>query len=264
RPAARVRRRRAPRRVRHGHRGRRRTRRTARRPLPGPRADPARPARGTGPPPRLRPPRPLDLPRTVPAGGDAPRHAGGRPRHHRGHRGGPARRRSGVQPERRPDRRRTGVRRRPAVRPQRGGGRPRGGPRPLRAPPLPGRLGAAAEGGGPMRIAMGSERASPLAAVGGVDAGGQNVYVARLSEELARRGHHVTVYTRRDAVALPERVPLPGGAVVEHVPAGPPQSVPKDELLPHMAAFGAHLARAWGRDRPDVVRSHFWMSGMAS
>src|SRR5690606_38551184 len=92
----------------------------------------------------------------------------------------------------------------------------------------------------------------------------QNVYVARLSEELARRGHHVTVYTRRDAVTLPERVPLPGGAVVEHVPAGPPQSVPKDELLPHMAAFGAHLARAWGRDRPDVVHAHFWMSGMAS
>ncbi|MGW6295872.1 glycosyltransferase [Streptomyces sp. NPDC055058] len=115
-----------------------------------------------------------------------------------------------------------------------------------------------------MRLAMVSEHASPLAALGGVDAGGQNVYVARLSEELARRGHHVTVYTRRDAVTLPGRVPLPGGAVVEHVPAGPPESVPKDELLPHMAAFGAHLARAWGRDRPDVVHAHFWMSGMAS
>ncbi|CAM5325958.1 D-inositol-3-phosphate glycosyltransferase [Streptomyces griseomycini] len=36
-----------------------------------------------------------------------------------------------------------------------------------------------------MRIAMASEHASPLAALGGVDAGGQNVYVARLSEELA-------------------------------------------------------------------------------
>ncbi|WP_432054961.1 glycosyltransferase [Streptomyces sp. bgisy022] len=115
-----------------------------------------------------------------------------------------------------------------------------------------------------MRIAMVSEHAGPLAALGGVDAGGQNVYVARLSEELARRGHHVTVYTRRDTVTLPDRVPLPGGAVVEHVPAGPPEAVPKDELLPHMAAFGAHLTRAWGRDRPDVVHAHFWMSGMAS
>ncbi len=95
-----------------------------------------------------------------------------------------------------------------------------------------------------MRIAMVPEHASPLAALGGVDAGGQNVYVARLSEELARRGHDVTVYTRRDGTRLPDRVGLPGGAVVEHVPAGPPEAVPKDDLFPHMPAFGFYLAHA--------------------
>jgi glycosyltransferase involved in cell wall biosynthesis len=115
-----------------------------------------------------------------------------------------------------------------------------------------------------MRIAMVSEHASPLAALGGVDAGGQNVYVARLTEELARRGHDVTVYTRRDDPGLPDRVPLPGGAVVEHVPAGPPASLPKDALFEHMPSFGAYLARVWRRRRPDVVHAHFWMSGMAS
>ena len=36
-----------------------------------------------------------------------------------------------------------------------------------------------------MRIAMGSEHASPLAVLGGVDAGGQNVHVATISS--ARR-----------------------------------------------------------------------------
>ncbi|MER6980410.1 glycosyltransferase [Streptomyces carpinensis] len=115
-----------------------------------------------------------------------------------------------------------------------------------------------------MRIAMVSEHASPLAALGGVDAGGQNVYVARLTEELARRGHDVTVYTRRDATDLPDRVPLPGGAVVEHVPAGPPEPLPKDDLFAHMPSFGSYLVRVWRRDRPDVAHSHFWMSGMAS
>ncbi|GAB2716164.1 glycosyltransferase [Streptomyces bullii] len=115
-----------------------------------------------------------------------------------------------------------------------------------------------------MRIAMVSEHASPLAALGGVDAGGQNVYVARLTEELAKRGHDVTVYTRRDSADLPDRVPLPGGAVVEHVPAGPSEPVPKDGLFPYMPGFGAYLARAWSRRRPDVVHAHFWMSGMAS
>lgn len=115
-----------------------------------------------------------------------------------------------------------------------------------------------------MRIAMVSEHASPLAALGGVDAGGQNVYVARLSEELARRGHDVTVYTRRDSTDLPDRVPLPGGGVVEHVQAGPPEPVPKDELLPYMPGFGARLAAAWRHERPDLVHAHFWMSGMAA
>jgi glycosyltransferase involved in cell wall biosynthesis len=115
-----------------------------------------------------------------------------------------------------------------------------------------------------MRIAMVSEHASPLAALGGVDAGGQNVYVARLAEELARRGHEVTVYTRRDSTGLPDRVSLPGGAVVEHVPAGPPEAVPKDELFPHMPDFGSYLTRVWKRERPDVVHAHFWMSGMAA
>ncbi|GAB2859739.1 glycosyltransferase family 1 protein [Streptomyces deserti] len=115
-----------------------------------------------------------------------------------------------------------------------------------------------------MRIAMVSEHASPLAALGGVDAGGQNVYVARLTEELAERGHDVTVYTRRDSTDLPDRVPLPGGAVVEHVPSGPPRPVPKDDLFPYMPGFGAYLARAWSRWRPDVVHAHFWMSGMAA
>ncbi|WP_171172525.1 glycosyltransferase [Streptomyces sp. I05A-00742] len=115
-----------------------------------------------------------------------------------------------------------------------------------------------------MRIAMVSEHASPLAALGGPDAGGQNVYVARLADLLAGRGHDVTVYTRRDDASLPDRVPLPSGAVVEHVRAGPDRPVPKDGLLPHMPHFGGHLARAWRHDRPDVVHAHFWMSGMVA
>lgn len=115
-----------------------------------------------------------------------------------------------------------------------------------------------------MRIAMVSEHASPLAAPGGPDAGGQNVYVARLSEELAARGHDVTVYTRRDSRRLPERVRLPAGTTVVHVPAGPAEPLPKDELFPHMPAFGAHLSRAWGEERPDTVHAHFWMSGLAA
>ncbi|PFG39944.1 glycosyltransferase involved in cell wall biosynthesis [Georgenia soli] len=115
-----------------------------------------------------------------------------------------------------------------------------------------------------MRIAMVSEHASPLAALGGVDAGGQNVHVAALATALAEEGHVVEVYTRRDRVDLPERVTMHDGVDVIHVPAGPPEPLPKDELPPFMPAFGRWLARRWSEEgAPDVVHSHFWMSGLA-
>ncbi|MDP9393879.1 MAG: glycosyltransferase [Actinomycetota bacterium] len=115
-----------------------------------------------------------------------------------------------------------------------------------------------------MKIAMVSEHASPLAAIGGVDAGGQNVHVAALSTALAGLGHDVTVYTRRDDPTLPDRVTTAEGVVVEHVPVGPAGPVPKDDLLDFMPAFGEHLAAAWAEDVPDVVHSHFWMSALAA
>jgi D-inositol-3-phosphate glycosyltransferase len=111
---------------------------------------------------------------------------------------------------------------------------------------------------------MVSEHASPLAVVGGVDAGGQNLHVAELAKALARCGHEVRVHTRQDAVSPSGQVELAPGVTVDHVPAGPPEPVPKDELLPHMAAFGDHLADAWAVSPPDVVHAHFWMSGLAA
>lgn len=115
-----------------------------------------------------------------------------------------------------------------------------------------------------MRIAMVSEHANPLAALGEVAAGGQNVHVAELSAALTRRGHDVTVYTRRDDSAQPEIVHAPGGYRVVHLTAGPARYVPKDELLPHMNDFARRLIEHAWTDRPDVLHGHFWMSGMVA
>jgi len=115
-----------------------------------------------------------------------------------------------------------------------------------------------------MRIAMVSEHASPLAAVGGVDSGGQNLHVAELSKALARLGHEVVVHTRRDAPGQPRSVPYAPGVTVHHVPAGPPTPVLKDELLPFVPAFGDELARSFAAAPPDLVHAHFWMSGLAA
>jgi glycosyltransferase involved in cell wall biosynthesis len=115
-----------------------------------------------------------------------------------------------------------------------------------------------------IRVAMVSEHASPLAVLGGVDAGGQNVHVASLASALADSGLEVTVYTRRDDPGLPERVELCPGVLVEHLDAGPPEAVPKDELLPHVPAMARELSRRLRLNRPAVLHAHFWMSGLAA
>jgi D-inositol-3-phosphate glycosyltransferase len=115
-----------------------------------------------------------------------------------------------------------------------------------------------------MKIAMVSEHASPLAVIGGVDSGGQNVHVAALARQLAEHGHRVEVHTRREDGDIPKLVRFAPGVTVHHVAAGPPRPLPKDDLLPHMTAFADELSVRWTVDRPDVVHAHFWMSGLAA
>ena len=115
-----------------------------------------------------------------------------------------------------------------------------------------------------MNIAMISEHASPLALVGDVDAGGQNVHVAALSQALARAGNRVVVFTRRDDPSLPRRVPFRPGVDVVHVDAGPPEPIPKDEIYPYVPQFASELTGYWSRVPFDVAHAHFWMSGLAT
>jgi glycosyltransferase involved in cell wall biosynthesis len=115
-----------------------------------------------------------------------------------------------------------------------------------------------------VKVDLISEHADPLAAVGGVDAGGQNVYVAALAVALAERGHTVVVHTRRTSESQPASVPLAPGVTVEYVPAGPPAPIAKDDLPPYMPEFTDRLADRWAMEPPDVAHAHFWMSGQAA
>ncbi|HEY7521918.1 MAG TPA: glycosyltransferase [Methylomirabilota bacterium] len=116
------------------------------------------------------------------------------------------------------------------------------------------------------RIAMISEHASPLAMLGGVDAGGQNVYVGQLARHLAAIGYEVDVITRRDSPLLPETAEWVRGVRIVHVPAGPPEFVRKEDLLPHMEEFTANVLRLARRQRRGYALAHanFWMSGLVA
>src|SRR5271165_6799517 len=114
------------------------------------------------------------------------------------------------------------------------------------------------------KVAVISEHASPIATLGGVDSGGQNVYVAQLARLLADRGWQVDVFTRCESVSAPEAVSW-GRATVYHVPAGPARFVPKEELLPHMDQFTHVLKRHCRRfGRYDIIHANFFMSGLVA
>jgi glycosyltransferase involved in cell wall biosynthesis len=112
------------------------------------------------------------------------------------------------------------------------------------------------------RVAFLSEHASPAALLGGVDAGGQNVYVDEVSRNLALRGYAVDVFTRRDAPQLRDVVEWAPGVRLINVPAGPARYIPKDDLWPLMPAFRDAVQRfARGNAPYDLLHGNFWMSG---
>lgn len=116
------------------------------------------------------------------------------------------------------------------------------------------------------KIALISEHASPLAIAGGIDAGGQNIYVAHVARHLASRGFHVDVFTRRDNARLSTIVPFGPNARVVHVPAGPACNLPKEKLLPYMNTFGDFLTDFFQQEKNayDVMHANFFMSGAAA
>ena len=94
-----------------------------------------------------------------------------------------------------------------------------------------------------MRIAMVSEHASPLAVLGGVDAGGQNVHVAALAARArpARRRGRRPHAPRRPGAARGAS-PLAPGVEVDHVDAGP-----ADARSPRTSC-----CRTWPRSPTDL------------
>lgn len=116
------------------------------------------------------------------------------------------------------------------------------------------------------RIALISEHASPLADLGSVDSGGQNVYVAHVARLLARMGYVVDIFTRRANESAPGIVLWDAGVRVIHVPAGPATFIRKEELLPHMPEFTNFIIQFSQRQGQsyDLIHANFWMSGLVA
>ncbi len=115
------------------------------------------------------------------------------------------------------------------------------------------------------RVAYLSMHTSPLLQPGVGDAGGMNVYVHELSETMAARGVAVDVFTRRDRPDLPEVVEVSPGYRVHHVEAGPVSAVPTSKLPIFVREYAVGVLKYYANagEHPDMVHSHYWLSGWA-
>src|SRR5215208_6753222 len=117
-----------------------------------------------------------------------------------------------------------------------------------------------------MRIAMLSVHSSPIAQLGGKEAGGMNVYVRELSRELGRRGIGVDIFTRSQDAKAPTTVAIDRGVRVINLHTGPSVPYDKNWVLDYMPEFVNRVrCFADGEDLAyDLIHSHYWLSGAAA
>ncbi len=102
---------------------------------------------------------------------------------------------------------------------------------------------------------------SPATLPGSGDAGGMNVVERSQAEALAAIGHRVELVTRRSHPEDPDEVELLPGVLLRHLDAGPRTPLAKSVIDDHIEEFSAGLERL---ERPDLIHSHHWMSGVAA
>ena len=116
-----------------------------------------------------------------------------------------------------------------------------------------------------LRVAVLSVHTCPLAALGGKETGGMNVYVRETARELGRMGVAVDGFTRSQNPSIPRVAELGNGARVIHLPAGPQAPIGRATIHQHLGEFVEGVEKhRWdeGIDY-DVVHGHYWLSGVA-
>ncbi len=108
-----------------------------------------------------------------------------------------------------------------------------------------------------------SVHSCPLAALGGKETGGMNVYIRELSKELAQRGCHVDIFTRSQNAEIPMVVPFKEGIRIIHLKAGPEAPYDKNQVWSHLPEFLGNLERFTREEKRgyQLIHSHYWLSG---
>lgn len=113
------------------------------------------------------------------------------------------------------------------------------------------------------RIAMISVHSCPLAALGGKETGGMNVYIRELSKVLSERGCSIDIFTRSQNRFVPAVVDFQEGIRIIHVKAGPEAPYHKNRTWFHLPEFLDTMEQFAGREKAEyqLIHSHYWLSG---
>ncbi len=111
-------------------------------------------------------------------------------------------------------------------------------------------------------IALISDHADPTAVIGTEEAGGQNVYVRQIGEQLAALGWQVDMFTRKINPDDP--------SIVEHSPhcrtirlkAGPEKFIPRDRLFEYMPEFLKSFEEFQAKQSfyYPLIHTNYWLS----
>ncbi|MHB9033556.1 MAG: glycosyltransferase [Anaerolineae bacterium] len=114
------------------------------------------------------------------------------------------------------------------------------------------------------RIAMLSVHTSPLAALGGKETGGMNVYIREVCRALARQGWLIDIYTRAqdDGPQVVDGQPAPGCRTI-NIQAGPRGPMDRREVFSVLPEFTRNLLAFSRENRLEyaLIHSHYWLSG---
>jgi len=114
-----------------------------------------------------------------------------------------------------------------------------------------------------LRVAVLSVHTCPLAALGGKETGGMNVYVRELARELGRMRVTADIFTRSQNPAIPRVVAVADGVRVVHLAAGPQAPMAREAVHDHLDEFvdGVEAFRTGRGLDYDLIHGHYWLSG---
>jgi len=115
------------------------------------------------------------------------------------------------------------------------------------------------------RILFISEHGDPLAPLGRIQSGGQNVYVRELVLALDQLGWAVDVFTHWSEEQKPRVEKLGSRGRVIRLAAGRKGFVPKDEMFSLLPAFVEELLQWTAENNTSyrLLHTHYWLSGWA-